>query len=380
MPRSPWSRWSRLSSVERVDAYTRQSLFVLLHGTPGIVLLSAAGDLEGGAVGTTTAVGLAVVVTLVAGWVMRAVLDLHPAPGPVPWRRIAVLLAVDVAVVLATRPIDPDAGLLGTVTAWGVTVLALVGLTDRRLTAAVLLVGVAVPLALTREPWTGVVAAATGLFLLFTVRASLWLLDIVVELDRARAAQGELAVAEERLRFARDVHDVLGRHLSSIAVQAELASRLSERGDERAATQMLEVRQHAHDALREARELARGYRETTLERELEGARSLLEAAGITTSVEVSGLPAHWHEATAWVVRETVTNVLRHSRATHVTITGTEEELTVRNDGSAASGGTGDGSGLAGLRDRLAPLGARLDAAHEGEDFVVRVALPARVVA
>lgn len=380
MPRSPWSRWSRLSSVERVDAYTRQSLFVLLYGAPGIVLLSAAGDLEGGPVDVTTALGLALVVTLVAGWTMRAVLDLHPAPGPVPWRRVGALLATDAVVVAGTRPVDADAALIATATAWAVTVLALVGLCDRRLSAAVVVGAVLVPYALTREPWVLPVAAATALFLLFTVRASLWLLDIVVELDRARAAQGELAVAEERLRFARDVHDVLGRHLSSIAVQAELASRLSERGDERAAAQMLEVRQHAHDALREARELARGYRETTLERELEGARSLLEAAGIATTVEVERLPAQWHEPTAWVVRETVTNVLRHSRARHVTITGTEEELTVRNDGSAASGGTGDGSGLAGLRDRLAPLGARLEAEREGEDFVVRVALPARVTA
>ena len=73
-------------------------------------------------------------------------------------------------------------------------------------------------------------------------------------------------MAEERLRFSRDVHDVLGRRLSTIAVQAELAATLAARGDERAAERMLEVRAVAHDALREARELARGYRATDFPR------------------------------------------------------------------------------------------------------------------
>ena len=148
-----------------------------------------------------------------------------------------------------------------------------------------------------------------GAFLIFTVRASLWLLDVVAELDRAKGARAALAVAEERLRFSRDLHDVLGRRLSTIAVQAELASTLAERGDSRAADRMLDVRAVAHEALREVRELARGYRAVDLEQELHGARSLLRSAGIETRIDVATLPEPWHEAAGWVVRETVTNVL-----------------------------------------------------------------------
>ena len=120
----------------------------------------------------------------------------------------------------------------------------------------------------------------------FSGRASMWLYGIVRELDEANDAQARLAVAEERLRFSRDVHDILGRRLSTIAVQAELAATLSARGDERAAERMLEVRGVAHEALREARELARGYRPTDLHKELEGARSLLRSAGIDVQLDV----------------------------------------------------------------------------------------------
>ena len=131
-----------------------------------------------------------------------------------------------------------------------------------------------------------------------------------------RDTEAALAVAEERLRFSRDVHDVLGRHLSTIAVRAELAAALARRGDPTAPDMMLEVRATAHDALREARELARGYRVSNFDQELDGASSLLAAAGIDTEVDVDDLPMRWHEPAAWVVREAVTNVLRHSAATH----------------------------------------------------------------
>ena len=151
------------------------------------------------------------------------------------------------------------------------------------------------------------------------VRASLWLLGIVQDLDDASHAKAQLAVVEERLRFSRDVHDVLGRRLSTIAVQAELAATLAARGDERAAERMLEVRGVAHEALREARELARGYRATDFLNELDGARSLLRSAGIEVRAGVDTMPRAWHEAAGWVVRESVTNVLRHSSASVVEI-------------------------------------------------------------
>ena len=204
----------------------------------------------------------------------------------------------------------------------------------------------------------------------------MWLLGIVNDLEEASHAKAQLAVVEERLRFSRDVHDVLGRRLSTIAVQSELAATLAARGDERAAERMLEVRAVAHEALREARELARGYRATDFLKELDGARSLLRSAGIEVRLSVDAMPRAWHEAAGWVVRESVTNVLRHSNASLVEI--------AYADGAAAGGQrrrpaerlADDGSGLRGLRERLAPLGASLDARPDGDGrWLVVAGLP-----
>ena len=89
----------------------------------------------------------------------------------------------------------------------------------------------------------------------------------------------------------------------------------------------------AHEALREARELARGYRPTDLDQEVEGARALLASAGIPADLDVDGVPEAWHEAAGWVIREGVTNVLRHSAATHVGLSFADGVLTLRNDGA-----------------------------------------------
>jgi two-component system sensor histidine kinase DesK len=248
------------------------------------------------------------------------------------------------------------------------------GLRERR-AAAVLVVALSLlPAVAAGEPLLVLGGLVMALFLVSTVRLSLWLLGVVTELDQARSAQTALAVAEERLRFSRDVHDVLGRRLSTIAVQSELAATLAERGDERAGQRMLEVRAVAHDALREARELARGYRATDLGQELEGARSLLRSAGIEVRLAVDGLPDGWQEAAGWVVREAVTNVLRHSSATCVRIAWAAAGLTVTNNGVAGAGSDG-GFGLDGLRGRLAPLGATLIATRGGDSFCLVATLP-----
>lgn len=382
--RSRWRSWGERSQVERVELYAVQSLYTVLVG----LLLLVNGSLvvrlsaEQAPVGVV-AVVVAVVLAAVGCWALRAATDLWPRYGPLPRRRLAVTAAVCAAAlaVAAALPDDPrTAVVLGV---WGVLSVGLGGFRDPRVTGVVV---VALPLVLGVPAGEVVVYAyglGAGLFMLFTVRASLWIYGVVRELDGARQAQASLAVAEERLRFSRDVHDVLGRRLSEIAVQAELAARLAEAGDASAPARMEQVRGVAHDALREARALARGYRGTDLDQELQGARSLLSAAGITSEVALDGLPQHWREPTGWVVREAVTNVLRHSRATRVRIAwssagaGGTGTLVVRNDG-VVDGATGSpgGSGLTGLAERLSPLGARLDAGRRGDDFVVEVLVPA----
>ncbi|ACZ20352.1 signal transduction histidine kinase [Sanguibacter keddieii DSM 10542] len=216
-------------------------------------------------------------------------------------------------------------------------------------------------------------------------RMTCWMLSLVWQLDAARTAQAQLAVAEERLRFSRDLHDVVGRTLSVVAVKSELAAELARRGLDGAAEQMLEVRQIAQESLREVRTLAVGYRTADLDAELAGARSLLRSAGIdartTLDAELPG-PAE-REVLAWVVREGTTNVVRHSDARWCTLVivqdddGTSVRLVITNDGIASGAATPvSGTGLTGLRERLSAVGGRLDTRVEGETFVVTATVPA----
>ncbi|GHJ98025.1 histidine kinase [Streptomyces sp. NE5-10] len=218
---------------------------------------------------------------------------------------------------------------------------------------------------------------------------SSWLLGVVQELERSRDLKARLAVAEERLRFGRDLHDVMGRNLSVIALKSELAVQLARRGRAESVDQMVEVQRIAQKSQREVREVVRGYREADLRIELEGARGVLDAAGIGCAVDAPALdlPAGVQSVLGWVVRETTTNVLRHGDARHCAITlrtgAGEAVLTVENDGAAVRDGAAapgrTGSGLAGLRERLGAVDGTLEAGPvEPQSFRVtaRVPLPA----
>ncbi|MBS44464.1 MAG: histidine kinase [Nocardioides sp.] len=361
-------RWSEMSQVERVDLYTRQSLFVLLWGMQVLVLGSARSRVE-----VPEAVGLAMVALAMAGTchlVAREVLGPGLASS-VSWRRAAPAVVATLASVAWLSTLEREVGFAGSVLVVSPLVWAFSAVRDRWVEAALAATAAGVPALLSALWWAPLYGLGVGLFFGFTVRASLWLLGVVRELDVARGTGARLAVAEERLRFSHDVHDVLGRRLSAIAVQAELAARLAERDDPRAVDQMRQVREVADDVLREARELARGYRQTDLSRELEGARSLLESAGITVELDVEGLPPERHEAAAWVVREGVTNVLRHSTAGSVAIRARADHLEVVNDGARETADAG-GSGLLGLRERLAPRGAVLAGGRDGTTYRLTV--------
>jgi signal transduction histidine kinase len=192
-------------------------------------------------------------------------------------------------------------------------------------------------------------------------------------------------VAEERLRFARDLHDVMGRNLSAIAVKSQLAAELVRRGRPEAAGELADVSRLAEDSLREVREVVRGHRSVDLAGELSGARSVLRAAGVACTVHGedggAALPGAAQAALGWVVREAVTNVLRHSRATWctitLTVTGGRAELQVRNDGVVGGDLAAErpGSGLTGLGERLASAGGGLDARRAGSDFQLTASLP-----
>ncbi|APX33806.1 histidine kinase [Brachybacterium sp. P6-10-X1] len=198
-----------------------------------------------------------------------------------------------------------------------------------------------------------------GLASVTTVRGTLWLAAVVRELEDARQAQAQLAVAEERLRFARDLHDVTGRDLSVIAVKSELVAQLAERGDARAVEHGREAAQIARASLAEIRALVRGYREADLATELRGTASLLRSAHVEVTINGSAevVPAARAGTAAWVLREGGTNILRHADPTGVTITLTDRGVTLVNDGATGDGDVREGSGLTGMRERLGPHAA-----------------------
>lgn len=224
------------------------------------------------------------------------------------------------------------------------------------------------------------------------------LVSTVRELQAARREIAQLAAAEavakERLRFARDLHDLLGHSLSSITLKSELAGRLLPDSAEtrKAAAEIRDVRDIARGALREVREAVAGYRQPTLGEELIGAREMLEAAGIACRIENGAglLPKSVEGVLAWAVREGTTNVIRHSRAHHCDIRLAREDgeapevrAEVYDDGrgpfparDGTEGSTG-GSGLSGLAERVAGFaGADFEAGPLPDGgFRLRVSLP-----
>ncbi|MFE7778275.1 sensor histidine kinase [Streptomyces sp. NPDC057445] len=229
----------------------------------------------------------------------------------------------------------------------------------------------------------------------FTCGFSSWLLKAVWELDRSRELQAQLAVAEERLRFGRDLHDVMGRNLAVIALKSELAVQLARRERPEAVEQMIEVQRIAQESQREVRDVVRGYREADLAVELEGARGVLTAAGIDcrvighTAGAAKDLPGEVRAALGWVVREATTNVLRHGdpRRCEIRLAVTDgvAVLSVENDGVRQTGAEDTtvtppgGSGLAGLRERLAALDGTLSAAPSpGSGFRLTATVPVPV--
>ncbi|GAA2314882.1 sensor histidine kinase [Nonomuraea roseoviolacea subsp. roseoviolacea] len=230
--------------------------------------------------------------------------------------------------------------------------------------------------------------------------------NIRLLVSRLREAQGEvarLAAGEERLRIARDLHDLLGHSLSLIAMKAELAGRLAEESP-RALREIRDIEEVARQALVEVREAVTGYRQRGLAEAVDGARAALESAGTETTVRLTGtpLPPALDGLLAWAVREGGTNVLRHSGARRCDITvtydGAEATLEIIDDGRGHAGAAygpagageagerygpvaeGEGNGLAGLAERVAAAGGAMTAGRVRGGFRLAVRVPAGVTA
>jgi two-component system, NarL family, sensor histidine kinase DesK len=215
----------------------------------------------------------------------------------------------------------------------------------------------------------------------------------ILELHAARRELARLAVIEERERLSRDLHDLLGQTLSVITLKSELARCLVKEDPERCAQELCEIERLSRQTLREVRKTVAGYRQPTLANELDGARQLLEAAGVEYVIEQTtlDLPQTLDAVLAWTVREGVTNVLRHSRARQclIRLTGAQNMVCaeVINDAERQEKLPEDwltrhiaqGNGLFGLRERVTALGGTLLAGplvlSEKKSFRLRVEVP-----
>lgn len=205
------------------------------------------------------------------------------------------------------------------------------------------------------------------------------------ELMTARYAEVRMAATEERLRIARDLHDVLGHTLSLITLKSELASRLADVDLDRAQQEMRDVERIARSAMSEVRRTVAGERHPVLAAELDAARQLLLAADINVQVEGGEqvLPDEIASIFAWGVREGVTNVVRHSRARRcrVLLERSRDEVWLRiTDDGAGTDAPVPGTGLAGLRQRVEEMGGTLSFAptpdRPGHRLCLRVPIPA----
>ncbi|HEY7815212.1 MAG TPA: sensor histidine kinase [Nakamurella sp.] len=205
-----------------------------------------------------------------------------------------------------------------------------------------------------------------------------------VELRRTREELAKVAVAAERERIGRDLHDILGHSLTAIAVKAGLARRLVGRDDAAAAAEIGEVEKLAREALADVRATASGFREVSLDSQLAVARSVLRAAGITANLPatVDEVDPSMRELFGYVVREAVTNVVRHAHATTCTVTVGPGMVEIVNDDLAVGAGaatrlpSAPGSGLTGLAERVRAAGGTLVAGPlAGGGFSLRATVP-----
>lgn len=297
----------------------------------------------------------------------------HPLPVRQAWIALAAMLALTAAM----------SALIGT-TGFGATiyiaVLAMMTLPVRQAWTLVAVMVVAIEVAPRVIPsWEPDNFFA---FQLLISSAAAWGITQVFqrnhELAVARQQLADLAIVAERERMSRDVHDILGHSLTVITVKSELAGRLLEIDAARAAVEIAEVETLARQALADVRSTVGGMRQIDIGTELASARTALVAAAIDVELPADAdvVPLRHRELFGWVLREAVTNVVRHSHARHCRVTLSSSSISIVDDGCGPAEENCGGNGLRGLGERVSAAGGSLTVARVPTGgFKVEVSAP-----
>jgi two-component system, NarL family, sensor histidine kinase DesK len=334
---------------------------VLLAAIPLVYLIFVAASVGQNSRGAGQVAGYALLGAFVVCWLAAPVLFSPVTPTRGFWPYYAVLAALFVAEL-------PFARAAGFVLCVFLTILTVgrLGVKSAPIVAGFALAALLVPVAISSwhvslrasfDDVTPVGIPIAGL-LVFAVLEVMRGNQALVE---ARAEVARLAAENERIRIARDLHDILGHSLTTITVKAGLARRLGMADPSRAVEQIAEVEELSRQALADVRAAVSTYRDVTLVGELARGRELLRASGIAadlpTATDVVN-PAH-SELLGWALREGLTNVVRHAHATTCAVRLSPDGVEITDDGVGSAAPAGNG--LSGLRERVLAVGGSVDA-------------------
>ena len=352
---------------------------LVLLAIPLVYLIYVVGSVRQNSHGGAAVAGYAVLAAFAACWLAAPLVSAAEASSRLFWVWYAVLVVLTVAEL----PFAHAAGLVLCVFITIATVVRL-GARSAPIVAVLALTALLVPVAI--GSWHDSLAAAFDTVtpvaipvVALTMFAVMQVVRANQALAEARAELARLAAENERIRIARDLHDLLGHSLTTITVKAGLARRLGSADPGRAVNQIAEVEELSRRALADVRAAVSGYRDVTLVSELARGRELLRAAGIAADLPTAADvvdPAN-QELFGWAVREGLTNVLRHSRASSCAVRLSPYSMEITDDGIGAAAPAGNG--LRGLRERVAAAGGTLDAGpREPRGWQLRVCMPAAV--
>ena len=365
--------------------WTRGWHRLILPALPLVYLVYLVISVRQNSVGGAAAAGYAIAAAFAVGWLIMVAIA--PKGGPWFWTLYGLLIALFVAEV----PFGRAASFVLCVFITIMTVIKL-ELWSAPVVAVLTLGSLFVPVAV--RSWHVSLADSfadiTPVAIPLVAIVMLGFMQVVrsnQELAQTRAQLARLAAENERSRIARDLHDLLGHSLTTITVKAGLARSVGATDPGRALSEIAEVEALARRSLADVRAAVSGYREVTLSGELAAGRELLRAAGITADLPRATDavdPAH-HELFGWVVREGLTNVVRHAHATSCAVRLSTAGIEITDDGAGLAGGAASGrgagvaggNGLVGLRERVTAAGGTVEAGPAGpRGWRLAVCLPA----